>query len=260
MEEFESGPFSTLYAEWTTAYPSPRDPVIEQRLAEVYRQAWATGDPAERESVLYFVMNRKSYVQDRDLILEGLASEDFRVAQTASAIADVARGLKGVEFGPELEDICRAASLRHPILDLHRESELRRPGDGWPLERPFIQLYEEWMSNDPPRDPVLAERLANLTQETWETGDAADKAFVVLFLSYRREPRAEWIIEGVQSEDYGLAHVALFEAEIMLRDGQDLGPDILRLAEEHDRRFPNLSLSLVAGIRLALQDREKSTQ
>jgi hypothetical protein len=260
MDDEELGPFATLYEEWTGSYPEALDPAIEERLAEMYRSAWASGDWLERLYILYFVMKRESYQQDRDLILEGLASEDFRVAHTASPLAGVAIRLKGVDLGPELVEIYRAAALRHPILDIHRDPKLRRPGDGWPEGRPFIQLYEEWMSNHPPRDSALEGRLANITQATWDGGDAVDKAYVLRFLWCHRERRVDFVLEGASSEDCGLAYLALFEAETMLRDGYDLGPEIFRLAEQRQKKCGDTFLVLVNGIRMELEDRDERTR
>jgi hypothetical protein len=235
VDDFELGPIATLYEEWALAYPEPRDPAIEQRLAATYRDAWATGDPIEREYIYYFIYDRKSFDQDRDLILEGLHCEDVEVARGAATAATVAIHYH-VDLGPEILPAFRAAALRFPLLDLHRWGHLRQPGDGWPKGRPFIQLYERWMT-DTPRDEALGEQLASIAQETWNRGDPAEQAFVLQFLWYHREPRVDLVLEGIQSDTYGLAETALFEAEAMLRDGYDLGPDIRRLTEEHERRF-----------------------
>ena len=146
------GPFATLYEEWIDAYPGPRDPAIEQRLAATYRNAWASGDPKEQLYVLYFVQKRMR-PSDAPLVVEALGNADGGVAGWAAAMAGVWMH-KGLDLGPEpiLVEAWRDLVLRHPMEDVTRPDEFRRPGDSWPEGRPFIQLYERWMSDAfPPR-------------------------------------------------------------------------------------------------------------
>ena len=90
-------------------------------------------------------------------------------------------------------------------------------------------------------------------------GDAVDKAYVLRFLWFHRERRADWVLEGAKSEDCGLAYLALFEAETMLRDGFDLGPDILRVGRSAQQKCGEPFWVLVNGIRMALEDRDELT-
>ncbi len=249
------GPFATLYEEWLDAYPRPRDPEIEARLAATYRDAWAGGDPMEQYYVLSFVMHRKSE-GDTDIVFDGLASEDSKVAGHASAIASVWQGLYSYDLGPTIVEAWRNHVLRHPIGDITRPDEFRRPGDGWPQGRPFIELYEQWMSDPFPRDAKIEERLAARYQDTWDHGDPVDRAFVLHFLGYHRgDPRPDLVFEGLRSEDYRLARTAMFRLHDVIEAGHDLGSDIRDVIRDHVRRYP-ASYTMAVGAFLDLNKRE----
>jgi len=249
------GPFATLYEEWIGAYPGPRDPVIEQRLAAKYRDAWAMGDPMEQLYVLSFLQDRKD-AGDIPLMIEGLRSEDFSVARHAAALASVWMGLYGLDFGPGIIEVFRDLVLRHPEQDIIRQSELRRPGDGWPEGRPFIQLYERWMSDDFPRDAEIERQLAAMYQETWDHGDAVDRAFVLHFLGYHSgDRRPELVVEGLQSGDYRLASTGMFWLHNVIESGYEFSVDIRGVVREHVRTFPE-SYTMAVGAFLQLNDRQ----
>jgi hypothetical protein len=113
----EDRPFVGLYDEWMADDPPPD--TIEVRLRESYRVAWAAGDAIDRAYVLEFISRGKDasgrplVLDARDLIIEGLMTDDRQLAPTAAQIAEWAIA-KGLDLGSDIRDILEAHVERFP--------------------------------------------------------------------------------------------------------------------------------------------------
>lgn len=261
----ELGPFANLYEEWVRARRTKRAPVLEERLAATCREAWRNDASLDRVYVLYFVYDRKDQ-ECADLIIEGLRSTDARVAAEAATIASVSRD-GPLDLGPALRKFYRALVRRFPENDGIRPRELYGHNEGDDddsKDRPFVNLYEEWMSGEYPRDAALTRRLADAYREAWARGDSIDRAFVLHFLRTNRNPEdaanrvdgADLIVEALKTEDSRLAPTAAFAAWCFLDDGVDLGPDTREILEAHRQRFPETGNKIWSALR-ALDELEK---
>ena len=261
----ELGPFANLYEEWVLARRTKRAPALAERLAATCREAWRNDASLDRVYILYFVYDRKDQ-GCADLIIEGLKSTDAEVAQRAATIVSVSRG--GVlDFGPELRKSYRALVRRFPENDTVRPRELYghdESDDDDSEDRPFVNLYEEWMSDEYPRNTALARRLADTYREAWATGDSIDRAFVLHFLLKNSSPEdaansvdgADLVVEALKTEDPRLAPTAAFAAWCFLEDGVHLGPDTREILDAHRGRFPETSGKIWGALR-ALDELEK---
>jgi hypothetical protein len=190
----------------------------------MYREAWASEDEREQLYVVYFLHDRKDPA-DRDLLLEAVRSPYERVAGHAAATASGWILLhKILEVSDEVIGAFRTLAINHPKDDVGRWPRLRRV-DGWPEGRPFVQLYERWMCDEFPRDPAIQRQLEELTDETWEHGDAVDRAYVLHFLDLTKSSESTArIIEGLKSDDHRLGDMAAFLAWCAIDKGRDFGP------------------------------------
>jgi hypothetical protein len=239
--EPELGPFASLYEEWTSSYPNPRDPEIEAQLASMYRDVWRAGDPNEQIYVTYFVHDRKD-ATDADILLEAIQSPYFRVVgHSAATLLSWLSPKEGrLQHNEQILNACRILTLQHPVEDTLRFGRLRRD-DGWPVDRPF-QRYERWMCGDFPRDPAREAELLALVQSTWADGDAVDRAYVLNFLSSSRHlvDHLDLLRDGLRAEDERLARTAAFLVWCSIKDGLDLGAGIRELLEDYRDRFPEI--------------------
>jgi hypothetical protein len=138
----------------------------------------------------------------------------------------------------EAIDAFRTLAINHPVEDVVRRRQLRKT-DGWPEGRRFVQLYERWMCDEFPRDADIERQLKELSTETWQHGDAVDRAYVLNFLSISRsEEGAELMVEGLKSSDRRLAEAAAFHAWCDIEKGRDFGLDIREVLEDYRDRFP----------------------
>ena len=80
-----SEPFWLLFAGWASAGARRDDPVLGRLIAS-YRNAWERGDREDRYAVIELVQ-RASLTEGSDLIIDGLGSEDERLAIHAAAHA-----------------------------------------------------------------------------------------------------------------------------------------------------------------------------
>jgi hypothetical protein len=258
------GPFAQLYHEWLEANLDERDPSTEPRLAATYRDAWAAGDWHERLYVLYFAFDRHDPA-DADLFLAGMASDNSRLAQEAALRIWILRDKYGFDFGSDLRRSYRSLVRRFPDLDFTRPPEMYGHLDGDEddrAQRPFVNLYEDWMADDHPRDPLILRQLTNTFRETWARGDGVDRAYVLHFINLARRPHhdtvdpvdaRDLVIEALRTDDPVLAPAVGFSVWCHLDDGVDLGSDIRELLQAHLRRFPQLSGHAI----YALQDLDK---
>jgi hypothetical protein len=246
--EWEQGPFELLYEQWAeSGSTGERDQAITTRMTATYREAWGSGLRHERTSVLYYLALGRE--QDgADLVIEGLNSDDGYVAGVAATVASVTYGLKRMQFGPELRPAFRALVRRFPLNDVVRPRDLygHQPGDeDDTLQRPFVNLYEDWRAETYPGDTALARRLADTYRETWIGGDNIDRAFVLLYLpgpptvGAPRTEGIDLIMESLETRDPALAPVAAFVTGTHLRDGIQLGPDTRVALESLRDRFPD---------------------
>jgi hypothetical protein len=255
----ELGPFGRLYEEWVGVYPDPRDPALEARLAASYREAWRDNIGIDRYSILSFIFDRKD--QDgADLIMEGLASNDARIVQQAAVFTSVGRGLGYFDFGPGARAAYRAMVRRFPDNDACRPHAFygHQPGDVDDTEgRPFVNLFEDWMADEYPRDATVGRALADSCHTTWAEGDAVDKAFVLRFIGLNT-PRnrhaipvggADLVTEALKTDDPRLARTAAFEAWSLLEEGIGLGPDTRAALKSLGKRFPDCATCVWSALR-----------
>src|SRR5581483_11854618 len=129
-------------------------------------------------------------VQDgADLIIAGLNSTNRRVANEAALLASVSHGRHELEAGPELRPAYRALVRRFPETDTMRPRDLygHQPGDVEDRSRrPFVNLFEDWMADEYPRNSAITQQLVNTYREAWTAGDGIDRAFVLHFLLANR--------------------------------------------------------------------------
>ena len=262
----EMGPFANLYEEWKAAYPNPRDPAIEERLASQCRDAWMRDAPFDRESILYFVWEHA----DENLaylIIEGLKASDRGVARVAATMACVTQA--GVlNLGPDLRPVYRALVRRFPENDTVRPHELygHEPDDlDDTAQRPCVNLYEDWQKGEHPYDPALTRQLVDTYRNAWATGDGVDRAFVLHFLLTNRLPGdpvhrtdgVDLVREALASTDPVLAPTAAFTAWCFAEDPDvDLGPGFRQLLEAHRGRFPEGPIGMIWSALRALNERE----
>lgn len=252
------GPFAVLYEAWVEAYLAPRDPRLEEQLAAAYREAWHNEVGWDREYILYFIHDHKDQ-SGADLIIEGLRSEDARVARVAATIAS-ATHRRVFDLGPDLRKVYRDLVRRFPENDTIRPRDLygHKAGDDDDSdERPFVNLYEDWMADEYPRDPALTRQLADTYRHAWATGDNVVRAFVLHFLLTNSRPKdpahkvngADLVAEGLKSSDPRLARTAAFAAWRFLEVGVHLGPDTRRLLEVVRERFPDTRTAVWGAFR-----------
>jgi hypothetical protein len=255
----ESGPFSKLYEAWFSADPPKSDGVLEVQLAASYREAWERNVGSDRYYVLDFIYDRKDQ-EGADLIVEGLGSDDPHVVRQAAVLTSVAHGLRQLDLGPGARAAYRAMVRRFPDNDTGRPREFygHQPGDvDDTAARPFVNLYEDWMATEYPRDPGIAQALAGSFRDAWATGDGVDRAFVLHFITSHR-PRnshappvhgVEFVGEALGTDDPRLAKTAAFSAWVLLDDGIDLGPDVRNRLEALRRRFPDCGTCVWSALR-----------
>jgi hypothetical protein len=245
----EQGPFELLYEQWVeSGEADERDRAIAARMTAAYREAWKSGLRYEQASVLYYLFESRD--QDgADLVIEGLNSDDGRVAGVAATVASVAYGLKRMQFGPELRPAFRALVRRFPENDTVRPRDLygHLPGDEDDTrERPFVNLYEDWRADPYPRDAAICRQLVDTYRAAWANGDGVDSAFVLHFVTANGRPSnpdlavdgRDLVIEALESDDVVLAPTAAHVADFYLSDGVHLGPGTRAALERHLRNFP----------------------
>jgi hypothetical protein len=245
----EPGPFETLYTEWFCTRPeSSRDPQQEAELTATYRSAWSSGEVDEQWSVLYYIYHRRLQ-EGADLIIEALRSDNPYVAQTGAVVALASHVRRSLKLGPELRPAFRALVRRFPENNGFRPSDLygHQPGDeDDTLQRPFVNLYEDWMADPYPRDAAICRQLVDTYREAWATGDGVDRAFVLHFVTANGRPSSpdlavdgrDLVIEALESDDVVLAPTAAHVADFYLSDGVHLGPRTRAALERHLRNFP----------------------
>lgn len=243
------GPFTVLDEAWHES--GKQDAEIEGKLRSLAREAWDGGDWHERITILYFVFHSKDRA-NAALIVEGLRSDDSRVAKVAVTLAYALRAKYAFDFGPDLRRIFRSVVRRFPENDTVRPPDFygHEPGDDDDtVQRPFVNLYEDWMTDDFPRNPLLQKELADTYREAWAAGDAVDRSFVLHFLSTNAGPKdserlvdgMDLVIEGMQTDDARLAHTAAFVAQCLIEKGGRPVPNWREILEAHNERFPAYS-------------------
>jgi hypothetical protein len=166
-----------------------------------------------------------------------------------------------LDLGSQLRPAFRSLARRFPENDAFRPPSLygHQPSDDddW-AERPFLNLYEDWMAKEYPRDAALGRRLADMHRETWAKGDAVDRAFVLIFLltNARDDPTlyaggADLVAEALATDDVRLAPTAGFAAWAYLHDGIDLGANVRDLLVAHLARFPEITGHATSALELA---------
>lgn len=252
VNDVETGPFASLYEAWVLSGveaggPDARDAEMRGRLEGMFREAWGSGDANEQLYVLFFVFDLRD-AANGDLILEGLASEHRRVAKQAAVLTGVMEYRAGMELTPEFRRSYRAAVRRFPETNGFRPQEFYGHVDGddddWE-RRPFVNVFEDWMADEYPRDDGIRERLVGMYREAWERGDGVDRAFVLEFLEMNCTPaegslaqkERGLVVEALRSEDEALAPTALFAADFISTQGVDLGEGAQEALLWHGRRY-----------------------
>lgn len=243
------GPFTILDGAWHES--GKQDAEIEGKLRSLAREAWDAGDWYEQTTILYFIFHSRDD-ENAGFIIDGLQSDDRRVVGVAATLAVVLRGKFAFDFGPDFRRIFRSVVRRFPENDTGRPRDFygHDPGDDDDhAHRPFVNLYEDWMADDFPRDPLQQQQLADAYREAWAKGDAVDRAFVLHFVSMNAGIRErsdavdgmDLVIEGMESDDPRLAHTAAFVAQCLIEKGARPVPHWREILEAHNERFPSLS-------------------
>jgi hypothetical protein len=243
-EYSEGGPFSRLYEEWIQGPPDNRDPALTQRIAETYREAWRTGDRADRSMVLLSIMLRRD-AAGADIVIDGLRSEDYQIAADAFAVASVLVSLYGINLGSDMPHVGYDLVWRHPALESLRWSALRRP-DLNTDERfgPFFRLFDEWKAAEESK-PTIEQQIAATYRQAWESNDEVERSYVIhAVVSLRDRGGTDLLLEALQSPSAKLVRTALAWVGLALKWGFDLGPNLPELLLAIPTRLPGFESSV----------------
>jgi hypothetical protein len=166
------GPFAALYEEWTRPEWDQRERALRERLAATYRDAWAVGDWHEQYYVLSYIFDQRETGEGLDLVIEGLKTDEPRLAQHTAAHACVLHH-RGLLRGPAVRAAFRRLVRRFPESHAFLPREFLGYEDGDEddrEERPCLHLYEAWLADYPAREGELFDGLLTACHGVWEHG------------------------------------------------------------------------------------------
>jgi hypothetical protein len=107
------------------------------------------------------------------------------------------------------------------------------------MEGSFWKRFEEWAPDRETQDADLLEQLTRDYRTAWMAGDREDLYAVLDFVrSANLTSGLDLIIEGIQSDDEGVATHAVVMALFMIAQGTTFDPLIRTVLEDAGRRFP----------------------